>query len=58
MKLFTKVMVNRLHPCIPTLVDPDQTLFIHGQSIAENIVYAATSSVATTNVELQLRFSN
>ena len=41
MKLFTKVMVNRLKPVIPLLIDADQTGFIHGRSIAENFVYAA-----------------
>ncbi|CAL4980148.1 unnamed protein product [Urochloa decumbens] len=41
MKLFTKVMVNRLRHAIPNIVDPDQTGFIHGRSIAENFVYAA-----------------
>jgi hypothetical protein len=41
MKLFTKVTVNWLHPAIPVLVDPDQTGFVHGRSIAENFVYAA-----------------
>ena len=40
MKLFTKVMVNRLKPVIPLLIDADQTGFIHGRSIAENFVYA------------------
>jgi len=41
MKLFSKVMVNRLKPHIAALVDPDQTGFVHGRSIAENFVYAA-----------------
>lgn len=41
MKLFSKVMVNRLKPHIPALVDPDQTGFVHGRSIAENFIYAA-----------------
>ena len=41
MKLFTKVMVNRLKPMIPLIIDADQTGFIHGRSIAENFVYAA-----------------
>jgi len=41
MKLFSKVMVNRVKPLIPTIVDADQTGFIHGRSIAENFVYAA-----------------
>ena len=41
MKLFSKVMVNRLNPHIPALVDPDQTGFVHGRSIAENFIYAA-----------------
>jgi hypothetical protein len=41
MKLFSKVMVNRLKPVIPKIIDADQTGFVHGQSIAENFVYAA-----------------
>ncbi|CAN6253863.1 unnamed protein product [Urochloa humidicola] len=41
MKMFAKVLANRLRPCIPSLVDPDQTGFVHGRSIAENYVYAA-----------------
>ena len=41
MKLFSKVMVNRLKPHIPALVGPDQTGFVHGRSIAENFIYAA-----------------
>ena len=41
MKLFSKVMVNRLKPFIPLIVDADQTGFVHGRSIAENFVYAA-----------------
>jgi hypothetical protein len=41
MKLFSKVMVNRLKPAIPILIDPDQTGFVHGRNIAENFVYAA-----------------
>jgi hypothetical protein len=41
MKLFTKVMTNRLRSAIPLIVDADQTGFIHGRNIAENFVYAA-----------------
>ena len=41
MKLFSKVMVNRLKPAIPILIDPDQTGFVQGRGIAENFVYAA-----------------
>jgi len=41
MKLFAKVLVNRLKPSIPLLVDADQTGFIHGRNIAENFAYAA-----------------
>jgi len=41
MKLFTKVMANRLRPAIAAIVDAEQTSFIHGRSIAENFVYAA-----------------
>jgi len=40
-KLFTKVMTNRLRPAIAAIVDADQTGFIHSRSIAENFVYAA-----------------
>lgn len=40
-KLFSKVLVNRLRPAIPRIIDPDQTGFVHGRSIAENFVYAA-----------------
>ncbi|CAN6381670.1 unnamed protein product [Urochloa humidicola] len=40
MKLLSKVLANRLKPKIPQLIDPDQTGFIHGRNIAENIVYA------------------
>ncbi|CAO2039804.1 unnamed protein product [Urochloa humidicola] len=41
MKLFTKVMSNRLRAAIPMIIDADQTGFVHGRSIAENFVYAA-----------------
>lgn len=41
MKLVTKILANRLRPFIPTLIDPNQTGFIHGRNIAENFVYAA-----------------
>lgn len=41
MKLFTKVLVNMLRSAIPSIIDADQTGFIHGRSIAENLVYAA-----------------
>jgi hypothetical protein len=41
MKLFTKVMKNRLRSAIPLIVDADQTGFIHGHNIIENFVYAA-----------------
>jgi hypothetical protein len=41
MKLFSKVMVNRVKTLIPMIVDADQTGFIHGRSIAENFIYAA-----------------
>lgn len=41
MKLFAKVLVNRLKPSIPLIVDADQTGFVHGRSSAENFVYAA-----------------
>jgi len=41
MKLFSKMMVNRLKPVIPSIIDPDQTGFVHGRSISENFIYAA-----------------
>lgn len=41
MKLFSKVLTNRLRPSIPTIVNPDQTGFIHSRSISKNFVYAA-----------------
>ena len=41
MKLFSKVLVNRLKPAILSIIDPDQTGFVHGRSIAENFIYAA-----------------
>lgn len=41
MKLVTKILSNCLRPVIPTLIDHDQTGFVHGRSIAENFVYAA-----------------
>jgi hypothetical protein len=40
MKLFSKVMANRLRNAIPLIVDVDQTGFVHGRSIAENLIYA------------------
>jgi hypothetical protein len=39
MKLFSKVMVNRLKLAIPTVIDDDQTSFVHGHNIDENFVY-------------------
>jgi hypothetical protein len=41
MKLFSKMMVNRLKPVIPSIIDPDQTGFVHGRSFSENFIYAA-----------------
>jgi len=41
MKLFSEVIVNRLKPVIPSIVDPDQTGFVHGRNIDENFIYAA-----------------
>jgi hypothetical protein len=41
MKLFTKVMANRLKHVIPLIVDADQTGFVQGCHIAENFVYVA-----------------
>jgi hypothetical protein len=40
MKLFTKVLANRLRAAISRIVDADQTGFIHGRSISEIFVYA------------------
>lgn len=63
MKLFTKVMTNRLRTAIPAIVDSDQTGFIQGRSIAENlVVYAADllscchkRHVPTTVLKLDLK---
>lgn len=41
MKLFSKVMANRIKTAIPTLIDNDQTGFVNGRNIAENFIYAA-----------------
>lgn len=41
MKLFTKVMANRLKCEIPKIIAADQTGFVPGRSIAENFIYAA-----------------
>jgi hypothetical protein len=40
MKVFSKILVNRLKPSILVLIDPDQTGFVHRRSIAENFIYA------------------
>jgi hypothetical protein len=41
MKLFNKVLTNRLPLLIPTLIDANQTGFVHGRNIVENFVYVA-----------------
>lgn len=41
MKLFSKVLANRVKGAIPALIDDDQTGFVLGRNIAENFVYAA-----------------
>lgn len=41
MKLFSKVLANRVRQAIPSLIDPDQTGFVHGRNISENFIYAA-----------------
>jgi hypothetical protein len=41
MKAITKVLTTRLHAAIHSLVDADQTGFLSGRRISENIVYAA-----------------
>jgi hypothetical protein len=41
MKAITKVLTTRLQAAIQTLVDADQTGFLSGRRISENIVYAA-----------------
>lgn len=41
MKLFSKVMANRLKAAIPNIVDTNQTGFVQGRHIAEKFVYAA-----------------
>jgi hypothetical protein len=43
MKLFAKVLANRVKKAIPDIVDADQTGFVHERHIAENFVYAADS---------------
>lgn len=40
-KICTKAMTTRLHPYITSLVHSDQTGFIKGRCIAENVLYAA-----------------
>jgi hypothetical protein len=41
MKAITKVLTTRLQSTIHSLVDADQTGFLSGRHISENIVYAA-----------------
>jgi hypothetical protein len=41
MKAITKVLTTRLQKIIHSLVDDDQTRFLFGRRISENIVYAA-----------------
>jgi hypothetical protein len=41
MKAITKVLTSRLQAYIHSLVDADQTEFLSGRRISENIVYAA-----------------
>jgi hypothetical protein len=41
MKAITKVLTTRLQRAIHSLVDADQTGFLSGRRISENIVYAA-----------------
>jgi hypothetical protein len=41
MKAITKVLTTRLQAAIHSLVDADQTGFLSGTRISENIVYAA-----------------
>jgi hypothetical protein len=41
MKAITKVLTSRLQAAIHSLVDADQTRFLSGRRISENIVYAA-----------------
>jgi hypothetical protein len=41
MKAITKVLTSRLQQNIHALVDADQTGFLSGRRISENIVYAA-----------------
>ncbi|KAK1609018.1 hypothetical protein QYE76_032691 [Lolium multiflorum] len=47
MKAITKVLTTRLQAAIQSLVDADQTSFLSGRRISENIVYAADSLAAT-----------
>jgi hypothetical protein len=39
MKLFSKVMINRLKAAIPSIVDDDHTGFVHGRHITKNFVF-------------------
>lgn len=61
MKLFSKIMVNRLKPHIPLVVGADQRGFVHEQIIAENFVYTADllscykRKVPTTILKLDLK---
>jgi hypothetical protein len=49
-----KIMTTRLQLEIRSLIDLDQTSFIQGRSIIENVVYAMELYNAATRGKLQL----
>lgn len=39
-KCITKIIANRLKPCLPTFISPNQSAFVHGRKISDNILLA------------------
>ena len=39
-KIISKVLVNRLKPCMDALINPLQASFIHGRQTVDNIIVA------------------